>query len=209
MFSSQAAKSAILPSVDPLEITSARAARVAFSRSSLTIAAGGRGSVAVTFTPPSLSAANTARAPLYSGWLIIKGGSESYSGECGGKNGSRARAESTPSMQCPTSDWRQECTTCLVSGNFLDPSVFELTPTYAVLDTTTTYASYMQDGLRYPFLSDGYSAQTGTGTQAYTKADGLYIYYRFARTSACRSTAKGSSLTSLLRSSQRALASTL
>lgn len=62
----------ILPNTTPAEVKGA-IATVKWAKSSLTVAAGKTATIKVTFTPPSLSAAEASKFPLFSGWLKLVG----------------------------------------------------------------------------------------------------------------------------------------
>ncbi|ORY84132.1 peptidase S8/S53 domain-containing protein [Leucosporidium creatinivorum] len=65
----KAAKTSVLPSLDPQEINAA--ASVSFGARVVTVAAGKTTNVKVTIKAPTISAATASRFPVYSGFLII------------------------------------------------------------------------------------------------------------------------------------------
>lgn len=65
----KSAKTSVLPSLNPGTLSAA--ASVSFGARVVTVAAGQKASVKVTIKAPTVSAATTARFPLYSGFLII------------------------------------------------------------------------------------------------------------------------------------------
>jgi len=67
------ASSDVLPSTSPATVTNAKVTTVKYSRKSVTVLPYKTGSVEVTITPPSLTAAERGQFPIYSGFIGIEG----------------------------------------------------------------------------------------------------------------------------------------